>query len=136
MESFRKMGLQEAEVFIPPYDLCNFENEDMSRAAEERIYDLFINQKYAECHGIDTMSNGSISPDFGDMWYHGYLESPQWEEGLELDSASDYDNAYGAMERCMRDYMSVTSSPPCGSFLWRIRKRRLQLHFRVANLMF
>ena len=50
-------------MFIPPHDLCNFENDDMSRSAEERIYDLFINQRYAECHGIDTMSNGGISPD-------------------------------------------------------------------------
>ena len=32
--SFRKMGLQEAEVFIPPHDLCNFENEDMSRSGQ------------------------------------------------------------------------------------------------------
>ena len=77
MESFRKMGFQEAEVFIPPHDLCNFESEDMSRSAEERIYDLFINQRYAECHGVDTMSNGSISPDLGDMWHHGYPVSPQ-----------------------------------------------------------
>ena len=57
MESFRRMGLQVAEVFIASHDLCNFENEDMSRSAEGRIYDLFINQRYAECHGIDTMSN-------------------------------------------------------------------------------
>ena len=47
-ESFRKMGLQEAEVFIPPHELCNFESEDMSRSAEARIYDLSINQRYAE----------------------------------------------------------------------------------------
>ena len=31
--------------------------------AEGRVYDLSINQKYAECHGIDTMSTGSMSPD-------------------------------------------------------------------------
>ena len=44
MESFRKMCLQEAEVFIPPHDRCNFENEDMFRSTEDRIYDLFINR--------------------------------------------------------------------------------------------
>ena len=49
-----------------------------------------------------------ISPDLGDMWHHGYLVSPQWEGGLELDSASDCDNVYGATERCLRDYISVT----------------------------
>ena len=43
MESFRRMGLQEAEVFIPPHDPCTFEGEDMSRLSEERIYDFFIN---------------------------------------------------------------------------------------------
>ena len=66
---------------------------------------------------IDTMSNGSISPDLGDMWHHGYLVSPQWEEGLELDSASDCDNASvevgiaaaqaQAMESGPKDYISV-----------------------------
>ena len=76
MESFRKMGFQEAEVFIPPHDLGNFENEDMSRSAEGKIYDLFINQRCAERHGIDTMSNGRISPDLGFLWHHGYLVSP------------------------------------------------------------
>ena len=78
MESFRRKGLQEAEVFIPLHNLCNFEGEDMSRSAEERIYDLFINKRCAECHGIDTVSNGCISPDLGDMWHHGYPVSPQW----------------------------------------------------------
>ena len=91
--SFRKMGLQEAEVFIPPHDPCTFEGEDMSLSSKDRIYELFINQRCAECHGIDTMSNGSMSPDLGDMWHHGYLVSPQWEGGLELDSTSDCDNA-------------------------------------------
>ena len=94
MESFRRMGLQEAEVFI----LCKFEGEDMSRSAEERINDLLINQRYAECHSIDTTSDGSISPDLGEMWHHGYLVSSQWEGGLELDSGSGDDSTYGAME--------------------------------------
>ena len=107
MESFRRMGLQEAEVFIPPPDLFINENEDMSRSAEGRISDLFINQRYAECHGIDMMSNGSMSPDVGDMWHRGYPVSQQWEGELELDSASDCDNAYGAMVKGMKDYISV-----------------------------
>ena len=89
MESFCRMGLQEAEVFIPPHDLCNFESEDMCRSTEGRIYDLFINQRYAECHGIDTISNDTISLDLGDMWHHGYPVSPQWEGRPKLDSASD-----------------------------------------------
>ena len=67
--------------------------------AEGRIYDLFINQRYAECHGIDTMSNGSISPGLGEMWRQGYLVSPQWEGELELDSASDCDNEYEEGDR-------------------------------------
>ena len=37
-------GLQDAEVFIPLPDPCNFESEDMSRSADEKIYDFFINQ--------------------------------------------------------------------------------------------
>ena len=73
VESFRRVGLQEAELFNPSHDLGTPESEDMSRSVEERIYDVFTNQRYAECHGIDTMSNGSISPDSGDMWHHGYL---------------------------------------------------------------
>ena len=80
VESFRRVGLQEAEVFNPSHDLRTPASEDMSRSAEERIYGLFNNQRYAECHGIDTMSNGSISPDLGEMWHHGYCVSPQWEE--------------------------------------------------------
>ena len=72
MESFRKIGLQEAEVFIPPDYSCN-----ISRSSKDRIYDLFINQRYAECHSIDTMSNDRISPDLGDMWHHGFPVSPQ-----------------------------------------------------------
>ena len=63
MESFRKMGLQEAEMFIPPH----YPGEDMSRSSKDGIYDLFINQRYAECHSIDTISNGSMSPDLGDV---------------------------------------------------------------------
>ena len=39
------------------------------------------------------MSNGSMFPDLGDMWHNGNLVSPQWEVELELDSASDGDNA-------------------------------------------
>ena len=89
----------------------------MSRSSKDRIYDLFINQRYAECHSIDTMSNGSISLDLGDMWHHGYPVSPQWEGGLELDSASDCDNANfevgtaaaqdHATESGPKDYISV-----------------------------
>ena len=37
MESFSSLGLQVAEVFIPPPDLCNSESEDMSPSAKERI---------------------------------------------------------------------------------------------------
>ena len=61
---------------------------------------LFINQRCAECHGINTMSNGSIFPDLGDMWHQEYPVSPLWEGELELDSARDCDNGF-------RDYISV-----------------------------
>ena len=97
MDCFRRMGLQEAEVFILSHDLCTPESEGMSRSAEDRIYDLFINHRNAECHGIDTMSEGSMSPDLGEMWHHGYLLSPQWEGELVLDCASDDDTAIAAM---------------------------------------
>ena len=93
MESFRITGLHEAQVFIPLPDLYNFENENMSRSAEGRIYDIFLNQRYAECHDIDSMSNGSISTDLGDTWHHGYTMSPQWEEELGQDCASDCESA-------------------------------------------
>ena len=55
------------------------------------------------------MSNGSIAPDLGDMWHHGYPVSSQWEGGpeLELDFASDCDSAHGAMVKGMKDYISV-----------------------------
>ena len=90
---------------------------DMSLTAERRINDLFINQRCAECHGIKTMSNDRLSPALGEMWHHGYLVSPHWEGGLELDSASDCDNANAevgtsaaqdhATESGPKDYMSV-----------------------------
>ena len=108
------MGLQEAEVFNPSHDLRIPDSEDMSRSAEERIHDLFINQRYAECHGIDTMSNGSMSPDLGEMWHRGYPVSPQWEGELELDSASDSDSTHGAIIHGTRDSISITRE----SSLW------------------
>ena len=107
VESFRRVGHQEAEVFNPSHDLRTPESEDMSWSAEERIYDLFINQRYAECHSSDTMSNGSISPDLSDMWHHGYTVSPQWEGELELDAASDSDSTFGAMIHDRRDSISI-----------------------------
>ena len=51
MESFRRVGLQEAEVFNPSHDLRTPESEDMSRSAEERIYDLFINHTLDGANG-------------------------------------------------------------------------------------
>ena len=107
VESFRRVGRQEAEVFNPSHDLRTPESEDMTRSAEERINDFFINQRCAECHSIDTMSNDSISPDSGEMWHHGYLVSPQWEGELELDAASDSDSTYGAMIHGTRDSISI-----------------------------
>ena len=89
VESFRKRGLQEAQMVTTPHDLCS---SDVSLLADEQIRDLFTNQRYAECHFINTMSNGSMSPDLSEMWRQGYPVSPQWEGELELDSASDYDN--------------------------------------------
>ena len=53
------------------------------------------------------MSNGSMSLDLGDMWHQECSPSPQWKGELELDSASDCDNVYGAKERGLRDYISV-----------------------------
>ena len=44
------------------------------------------------------------------MWHHGYVVSPQWEGGLEVESASDCDNAWG-----MRDYISVVRE--CSSWI-------------------
>ena len=134
MDSFLIMGLQEAELFIPRHDLCNFLSEDTSRLADGRIHDLFINQRYAECQGIDTMVNGSISPDLSDLWHHGYLVSPQWEGGLELDFASDCNNANvevgtsaaqdHATESGPKDYISVvreSSRSPHTSYLDEVR---------------
>ena len=83
------MGLQEAEVFIPPDHPCTFEGGDMSRSSKTG------STISSSTRGVlfHTLSNGSISPDLGDMWHHGYLMSPQWEGGLELDSASYCDKA-------------------------------------------
>ena len=53
-------------MFMSPLDLCSYVGEDMSLRAERRMYDLFINLKYAECHSIDTMSNGNMSPFLGE----------------------------------------------------------------------
>ena len=101
MECFGRLGLQEAEVFIPSHDLCTPESGDMPRSAEDRIYDM------------DTMSDGSMSPDLSDMWHQGYPMSPQWQGQLELDSVSGDDNACRAMEHGMRD-ISITRE----SSLW------------------
>ena len=119
-----KWEFQESQMFISPLDLCSYDCEDMSLKVEGRIYDLFINQRCAECHIIDTMSNGSMSPDLGEMCRHGYPASPQWEVELELDSASDCDNEHEednrlvarnrAAENGPRDYISVLR----GSSLW------------------
>ena len=38
------------------------------------------------------MSDGSISPDLGEMWRQGYPVCPQWEGDLELDSDVENEN--------------------------------------------
>ena len=48
-------GLQESQMFRAPFDVCSHDGEDMSVTAEGGTYDLFINQRYAECHCIDTI---------------------------------------------------------------------------------
>ena len=53
------------------------------------------------------MSNGSISLDMERMWHHGYPVSPQWEGGLELDSASDHDSTFGSMIHGTRDSIRI-----------------------------
>ena len=75
-------GLQEAEVFIPLHDPCTFEGEDMSVTALIRCRTAAYPLTWALC-GI-----------------MGTPVSPQWEGGLELDSAcGDCDNVHGATER-------------------------------------
>ena len=65
---------------VPPSrGLCSSNGEEMSLLAEERIYDLFINQRHAECHGIDTMSNGSMSLTWVICGIRSTLR-PLWEE--------------------------------------------------------
>ena len=76
-------------MFMPPLDICSHDGD-----GRRRTCDFFINKRYAECFGIGTMSNGSMSPDLGEMWRHGHIVSPQWEGKLELDSVSDCDNEY------------------------------------------
>ena len=125
VESFRKWELPESQMFIPPLDLCSYDGEGVSLMAEGMNNDLFMNQRKTECHGIDTMSNGSISLDLGEMWRQGYLVSPQWEGELELDSASDCDNEYEdgdrlvarnlATENGLQDYISVVREDRYGS---------------------
>ena len=61
VESFRKMGLQEAKVFIPPHHPCTFEGEDMSRSSEERIHDFFINQGEVYFFARQRMKERSIT---------------------------------------------------------------------------
>ena len=114
VKSFRKWGLQESQMFIPPVDLCSRDGEGMSLMAEGRIYDLLINQRYAECHGIDAISNGSVSPDLGEMWRHGFPVSPQWEGELELDFASDCLNEYEKDDRLVaRDLAAENDLQDC-----------------------
>ena len=124
MESFPKWELQESQMFIPPLDLCSYDCEDMSLKVEGRMYDLFINQRCAECHSIGTMSNGSMSPDLGEMCRHGYPASPQWEGELELDSASDCDNEHEEGDRLVARNRAAENGPKDnisvlrGSSLW------------------
>ena len=91
-----------------PHDLCS---SDVSLLADEQIRDLFTNQRYAECHFINTMSNGSMSPDLSEMWRQGYPVSPQWEGELELDSASDYDNENNEVDVSVTYDHSTERSP-------------------------
>ena len=86
MESFRKWRLQGS------LELCSYDCKVLSLVAKGGVHQLFIYQGCSERDGIDTTSSGSVSSDLCDVWRQGYLVSPQREEELELESASDYDN--------------------------------------------
>ena len=86
------------------------------------------------------MSNCSKTLDLGDMWHHGYPVSPQWEGGLELDSASDCDNTNvevgiaaaqaHATESGPKDYLSVVkdrSRPPYISYFDEVHPPRISI---------
>ena len=49
------------------------------------------------------------------MWHHGYVVSPQWERELELDSVSGCDNAYDAVVKGEKNYISVIRE--CSSWI-------------------
>ena len=96
MESFRRLGLQEAEVFIPPHDLCNSESEDMSRPRKGSTTSSATRgmpsvRALIRCRTAAYLLTWVI-------WHLGFLVSAQWEGELELlHSASDYDNTCGAI---------------------------------------
>ena len=115
---------------FPSHDHFTSESGDMPRSAEDRIYDLFIDERCAECHDIDTMSDDRMTPDLGDVWYHGCPLCPQWEWQLELDSVSGDDNAFGAMVHGMREPISIIRE----SSLWiRIRRPLKVIRLRTAG---
>ena len=74
-------------------------NEDISRSAEERTYDLFINQEFAQCNGIDTVSNSSISPESAlGNWTPQVivtLHTVPWKRALGITSASQGSVRFG-----------------------------------------
>ena len=56
-----------------------------------------------------------MSPDRGEMWRQGYLESPQWEGELELgtDDDDDRDNVGESGDGDgLKDYISEVSESP------------------------
>ena len=48
VESFRKWGLPESQMFIPPLELCSYDGEGVSLMAEGMNNDLFMNQRKTE----------------------------------------------------------------------------------------
>ena len=96
--------------------------------AEGRVCDLFINQRCAECHDMNTMSNGNMSPDLGEVWRQGYLVSPQWEGELELDSASDCDIAYEEDDRLVARNHAAENGPK--EYISVVRERSLWILIR------
>ena len=103
MESFRRMGFQEAEVFIPPHDLCPKAQTCLGRPRNGST----TSSSTRGMPNVTALTRCRTAAYLLTMWHHGFPGSPQWEGELELDSASDSDSTNGAMVQDMRDYISV-----------------------------
>ena len=77
MDGIRKWELHALKEAAIPSEACSRSEAVMTLIADERTRQQVTTRGYSDCHDIDSMSSGSMSPDLGDTWHQGLPMSSQ-----------------------------------------------------------